>query len=186
MNGRRARRRVLDTAESVIQFAANAANWAPRTKILLLGAFAALSVIVAVPILFQADMPPAAADSTLKCYDSAGNYAPCLTRASAAPSRSNGRTTWTIRPPTWATTALYTTTALYQESSWTTPAVDQPANSPSAPEARRSSKPGKRLALAACGRRLIPCVFSTLRRGLTHIASVAAIMGRARPAREHL
>jgi hypothetical protein len=51
---------------------------------------------------------------------------------------------------------------------------------------RRSSKPEKRLALAACRRRLIPCVFSTLRRGLTHIASVAAMIGQARPAREHL
>ena len=180
MSGRRARRPVLDTAESVIQFAANAANSIPRSKILLLGTFAALPVIVAVPMLFQADMPPAAADSTLKCYDNAGNYQPCLTRASAAPSRFDGRTTWTIRPPTW------TTTALYQEASWATTAVDQPVNSTSAPVARRSGKSGKRLALAACGRHLIPCVFSTLRRGLTHIASVAAIMGRARPAREHL
>ena len=115
MSDRRARRAVSDTAESVIRLAANAANWAPRSKILLLGAFAALSVIVAVPILFQADMPPAAADSTLKCYDSAGNYAPCLTRASAAPARFNSRTTWATRPPTWATTALYTTPALYQD-----------------------------------------------------------------------
>lgn len=180
MSGRRARRPVSDAAESVIQFAAKAANSTPRSKILLLGAFAALSVIVAVPILFRADTPSVAADSTLKCYDSAGNYQPCPTRAIAAPSRFDGRTTWTIRPPTW------TTTALYQESSWATPAVDQPANSPSAPVARRSSKPGKRLALAACGRRLIPCVFSTLRRGFTHIVSVAANMGHARPAGEHL
>jgi hypothetical protein len=180
MSGRRARRPVSDTAESVIQFAANAANSIARGKILLLGAFAALPVIVAVPILFQTDTPPVAADSTLKCYDRAGNYQPCLTQASAAPSRFNGQTTSTIRPPTW------TTTALYQESSWATTAVDQPANSTSAPVARRGSRSGKRLALAACGRRLIPCVFSTLRRGLTHIASVAATMGRARPAREHL
>jgi hypothetical protein len=180
MSGRQARRLVSDTAESLIQFAASAAILAPRGKILLLGAFAALPVILAVPILFQTDMPPVAADSTLKCYDSAGNYEPCLTRASAGPSRFNVRTASTLRPPAW------TTTALYQESSWATPAVDQPANSTSAPVARRSGKSGKRLALATCGRRLIPCVFSTLRRGLTHIASVAAIMGRARPAREHL
>jgi hypothetical protein len=180
MSGRRARQPVLDTAESVIQFATNAANWIPRSGIPLLGAFAALPVIVAIPILFQTDTPPVAADSTLKCYDSAGNYQPCLTQASAAPSRFSGQTTWTLRPPTW------TTAALYQESSWATTAIDQPANSTSAPVARRSGKPGKRLALAACGRRLVPCVFSTLRRGLTHIASVAASMVRARPAREHL
>jgi hypothetical protein len=180
MSSRRARRPVSDAAESVIKFAANTANSIPRSKFLLLGAFAALPVIIAVPILVQTDTLPVAADSTLKCYDRAGNYQPCLTQASAAPSRFNGQTTSTIRPPTW------TTAALYQEASWATTAVDQPANSTSAPVARHSSKFGKRLALAACGRHLIPCVFSTLRRGLTHIASVAASMGRARPAREHL
>jgi hypothetical protein len=33
--------------------------------------------------------------------------------------------------------------------------------------------------LAICRQRLIPCFFSTLRRRLTHIASVAAIVRRA-------
>jgi hypothetical protein len=33
---------------------------------------------------------------------------------------------------------------------------------------------------------LIPCFFSVLRRGLTHIASAAATVGQARSAREHL
>jgi hypothetical protein len=40
--------------------------------------------------------------------------------------------------------------------------------------------------LAICRQRLIPCFFSALRRRLTHIASVAAIVGRARPDRERL
>jgi hypothetical protein len=33
---------------------------------------------------------------------------------------------------------------------------------------------------------LLPCYFSVLRRGLTHIASVAATAGQGRSAREHL
>jgi hypothetical protein len=40
--------------------------------------------------------------------------------------------------------------------------------------------------LAICGRRLLPCFFSALRRGVTHIAFVAATVGQPRPAREHL
>jgi hypothetical protein len=40
--------------------------------------------------------------------------------------------------------------------------------------------------LAICRQRLIPCFFSTLRRRLTHIASVAAVVARARPDRERL
>jgi hypothetical protein len=180
MISRQAWRSVSDRAESVIQFAANATNSIPHSKILLLAAFAALPVIVTVPILFRIDTPSVAADSTLKCYDSAGNHVPCLTQANAAPARVIDRTNSTLRPPAW------TTTALYQEANWaTTSAVDQPADSTSAPltsapVARHGNKFGKRLGLSACGRRLIPCVFSTLRRGLTHIASVAASMGRAR------
>jgi len=151
----------------------------PFGKILFLGAFASLLAVVAVPILFRADMQSAAANRTLNCYDSGGNYEPCVTRASASPSQFNGRTTGAHQPANW------TTTALYQQTIWPTNAVDQPVNwTTSAPPARRSSTPGKRP--ATCGRHLIPCFFSALRRGVTHIASVAATVGQARPAREHL
>ena len=160
----------------------------PFSKILFLGAFASLLVVVAVPILFRADMQSVAANRTLNCYDSAGNYEPCVTRANASPSQFIGRTTGAHQPASW------TTTALYQQAIWRTNAVDQPANwnavdqpanrTTSAPPARRSSTPGKRL--ATCGRRLMPCLFSALRRGLTHVASIAATVGQARSAREHL
>ena len=201
MSGRQVRRPVSDTAKPIIPLAANATNSVPHSKILFLGAFAPLLVVVAVPILFRADMPLVAANSTLNCYDSAGNYEPCVTRASASPSQLNGRTTGAHQPASW------TTSALYQQASWTTTTVDQPANWPttkvdqpanwttsavdqpadrtiSAPATRRSSTPAKRPAI--CGRRLMPCFFSALRRGLTHIAFVAATVGQARPARERL
>jgi hypothetical protein len=161
-------------------FAAKATNSVLAGKILLLGAFAALLVVVAVPILFRVDVPAVAANSTLRCYDSAGNAEPCVTRASASSSQLDGQTT-EAQPASW------TTTALYQQVSLATSAVDQPANwTKSTPAARRSSTQGKRLASTNCGRRLIPCFFSSLRRGLTHIASVAASVGQTRPAREHL
>ncbi len=176
MGGRRVRRPVSDPAETAILLAANAANSVPHSKIVRLGPFAALFVFVAVPI----DMPSVAANSTLKCYDSLGNYEPCVTQAGAAPSRSNGRTAGAHQPASW------TAAAPYQQASWATTAV-QPANwTTSAPPARRISTPLKRPALARCRRRLIPCLFSTLRRGLTHIASAVAVGGQARPAREHL
>jgi hypothetical protein len=178
MSGRRARRPISDTAATIIRFAANATSSVPRSKILLLGALAALLVVVAVPILFRVHMPPVAASSPLKCYDSAGNYKPCLMQASAS---LNDRTTEAHQPASW------TTTALYQQASLATTELDQPASwATSAPAAQRSGTPGKRPALAICGQRFIPCFFSTLRRGLTRIASVAANVGRARPAREHL
>jgi hypothetical protein len=160
-------------------FAAYATSSVPHGKILLLGAFAALLVVVAVPILFRVDVPAVAANSTLKCYDSAGNAEPCVTRASASPSQDD--------PTTGAQPASWTTTALYQQVSLATSAVDQPANwTKSTPAVRRSTMPGKRPGSTDCGRRFIPCFFSSLRRGLTHIASVAASVGQARPAREHL
>jgi hypothetical protein len=175
MSGRQVRRPVSDTAKPIVPLAANATNSVPHSKILFLGAFAPLVVVVAVPILFRVDMPSVA----VNCYDSAGNYEPCVTRASASPSQFNGRTTEAHQPTSW------TTTALYQQAIWPTPIVDQLSNwTTSAPAARRSSTRGKRP--ATCGRRLMPCFFSALRRGLTHIASVAATVGQARPAREHL
>jgi hypothetical protein len=190
MSGRRMRRFVSDTAKPIIPLAAKATNSVPHGKILFLGAFAPLLVGVAVPILFRADMPSVAANSTLNCYDRDGNYETCVTRTSASPSRFNGRTTDAHQAPSWTTTALYQqsiwlTTTVDQSANWITSAVDQPANSTtSPPAARRSSTPGKRPAI--CGRRLIPCFFSALRRGLTHIAYVAATVGQPRPARERL
>jgi hypothetical protein len=176
MSAWRASRPISET-KTVIPLAANATNSVPHSKILVLGAFAALLVVVAVPILFG---PPRAANSTLKCYDSAGNYEPCSTPASAFPPRFNGPTAEADQPPRWATTALY------QPDSRVTSALDQPAGwTTSAPVARRSSTPEKHVALASCEHRLIPCFFSALGRGITHIASVAANVGRARPASEH-
>jgi hypothetical protein len=180
MGGRRARCPVSDTAATVVRFAAGAANLVPHSKILLSGAFAALLVVAAVPILFRVDMPPVAASSPLKCYDSAGKYEPCLTQAGAPLPRLSERTTEAHQPASW------TTTALYQQASLATAEPDQPANwTTSAPAAQHSGTPGKRPAL--CGQRFIPCLFSSLRRGLTRIASAAANVGRSRPAaREHL
>lgn len=179
MGGRRARFPVSDTAATIVRFAARAVNSVPHGKILLSGAFAALLVVAAVPILFRVDMP-VAASSPLKCYDSAGKYEPCLAQAGTPSSRSNDQMTAAHQPASW------TTTALYQQASLATTEPDQPANwATSAPAAQHSGTPGKRPAL--CGQRFIPCLFSTLRRGLTHIASAAANVGRSRPAaREHL
>src|SRR5271169_4922835 len=173
MSGRRVRRAVSETAQTVSPFAANATNSVPHRKILLLAVFATLLVVVTVPILSRTDTLPVVANSTLKCYDSTGNYEPCVTPASASPSRFNGRTTGTHQPPNWAATALYL------QAGWATAAVDQPPNwTTSAPAARQSSTSGKRRALAICGGRLVPCLFSAVRRGLTHIASAAAIVGQ--------
>ena len=186
MSGR-LRRPVSDAAKPIIPLAATATNSVPHSKNLFLGALAPLIVVVAVSILFRAGMP---ANSTLNCYDSAGNYEPCVTRASASPSQFNGRGSGVDQPASWTTTALYQqtiwrTTTIDQQAIWPTTTVDQPANlTTSAPAARRSSTPGKRSAI--CGRRLIPCFFSALRRGLTHIASVAATVGQVRPTRERL
>src|SRR5580704_13418250 len=178
-------RPISGTAETVIPFAPNATHSVRNSKILLLVTFAALLVLVAVPILFRADMPLVTASSTLKCYDSVGNHEPCSMRASASSPRFNGRTIDPHQPPGWTAAALYqpaswTTTTVHQPASWTTTALHQPANgTTTAPAAGRSSTPGRSAGLATCRQRLIPCFFSTLRRRLTHIASVAAIVGRA-------
>ncbi len=100
----------------------SAAKLLPHSKIGFLGAFAPLLMVVAVPILFQTDMPPVASNSTLNCYDSAGNYQSCGTPDGASPSQFNGRTTVAHQLASW------TTTALYQQAIWSTTVVDQPAN----------------------------------------------------------
>jgi hypothetical protein len=167
MSCRRVKRHIL--AETVIPFAVKATSSVPQTKILLLGAFAALLGVVAVPILFRIDRPPAAAGSTLKCYDSDGKYEPCLARASVSPPPFDGRTAEAHQPPSW------TTIALYQQANWPMTEFDEPAGwTTSAPMAQRGSTPGKRPASAVCRQRLIPCLFSALGRGLTHIATAAA------------
>lgn len=201
MSGRRVKWLISGMAEGVMLIAAGAAKFIPRGKILVSGASAALLFVVAVPMLFEAGAPPVAADGTLRCYDGAGNHQPCVTHASAPPARLNRPAIGALRPPSWTTVALYeqsswTTAALDPPSSWATPAVDQqsvattaavdqPENSASAPVARRG-RWGKHSAAAACKRHLIPCFFSTLRKGLTHIASAAANLARVRPAKEHL
>lgn len=176
MSDRQVRRLVSETSKNVFLFATKITS-VPHRKILF-GTFAALFVVAAAPVLFRADMQLDAANSTLKCYDSAGEYEPCGTRAGASPSRFNGRTIRTHLSASWITTALY------PPESWKTAAVVQPENSATnAPLARRSGASRKHLA-SVCGRRLIPCFFSALRRGVTHFASAAA--AQARPVREHL
>ena len=182
------RRPISGTAETDIPLAPNATDSVPNSKILFLGTFAVLLVLVAVPIFLRVDIPQATASSTLKCYDSAGNHEPCLMRALVAPARFDDRTTDPHQPPSWTTTALYqpaswTTAALDQPASWTAPALHQPASwTTPAPAAGRSSTQGRRAGFAICRQRLIPCFFSALRRRLTHIAAVV----RARPDRERL
>jgi len=176
MRDRQLRRAVSDAGKTAFLFAAKI-NSVPHRKILF-GALAALLAVVAVPLLFRGDMQQAAASSTLKCYDSAGEYEPCETRAGASASRVNSRTIAAHLSAGWITTALY------RPESWKTAALEQPENSAAnAPAARRSGTSRKHLA-SACGRRLLPCFFSALRRGVTHFASAAA--AQARPVREHL
>lgn len=188
MSGRRVGRLVAVVAETVIRFAANATNSVQYGKIL--PAFAALLVVVAVPILFRVDIPSVAANTILKCYDSSGNHEPCAAQASVSLPRFDDRTTGVHQPASWATTALnqqesWTTTALNQQESWTTPAVNQPADwKTSTSAARRSGTPRKHQASAICGRRLLRCFFSALRRKVTHFASDAAVEAGALPTRE--
>jgi len=228
MAGRRVKRSVSDRVETVVPSAAKATKSAPHRKIVCLGAFGALLVIAAVPILSPGDMPVEAANGTLKCLDKFGNYEPCVTQASASPASASpapldGRTTaaqqpasrtatapyqpanwtapapsqsarWTApapsQPASWTATVPYqptnwAATAPSQQANWTTVAVDQPANAATtAPAAPRSAASAKRLAAAACRRRLIPCLFSSLRKKLTHIASAVALAGQPRPAKE--
>jgi hypothetical protein len=188
MSVRRVRRLVSVAAETVIPIGANATNSVPRRKILFVGAFAALLlvaalvVVVAFPITSRTDVPP---NGTLKCYDSEGKYQPCLAPASLSSSRFIGRTTGELA--SWTTTALYQV-ALYQGDDHLLNWVDDhPANwTTSAPAAPRSTTSGKHSASARCGRRLLPCFFSAVARGLTHMASVAGTVGPARPARARL
>jgi hypothetical protein len=190
MSVRRVRRPVSVAAETVIPVVANPTNPLPRRKILFLGAFAALIVvaalvgIVAFPIMSQTDASP---NSTLKCYDNEGKYQPCLARASAppSPSRLTGRTTTELA--SWTTTALYQA-ALYQGDDHLVNWVDdRPANlTTSAPAALRNTTSGKHSASARCARHLLPCFFSAMKRGLTHMASVAGTVGQARSARAPL
>ena len=146
MSGQRVRLPVLDSAETVLRFAANATNAVWRSKALLLGALAALLVLAVVPILSRADIPSAAADGTLTCYDSigmpilcrgdkllvaagrtpkcyssAGNYQPCVTRANVSPSRTTAVHQSAVAP----------TTAPYQEASAAAAAPYEEASAPS-------------------------------------------------------
>ena len=185
----RLRVRRLGPGKPINPLAASAVKLLPHSKIGFLGAFAALLMLVVVPILFQIDMPSVAANSTLNCYDSAGNCQPCGAPDGASPSQFNGQTTATYQLAGWTTTALYQqaiwpTTTVDQPANWKTSAADQSADLITRAPAARRSTPGKRSAV--CGRRLIPCFFSAVRRGFTHIASVAATVGRAHPAKEHL
>ncbi len=188
MSSERVRRAVCNTAATIVAFAVRATSSVLRSKGLLLGAFAALLSAVAASTLFRADMPQVAANSTLKCYDRAGNYEPCVTRAHAPAPRFTARTIEVHQPAGWTTAALYqpswAISAVGQATSWSTTTSDQPANGTSAPAARRIAASGKHTTV--CGRRPIPCFFSALRRGFTHIVTVAASVGQGRPVREHL
>jgi hypothetical protein len=186
MNGREVRRPNRDTLETVVSPAAAPPSSVLHGKILPLGAFAALLMAAATLILL---MPSGAGNSTLQCYDRAGNREPCATRASASPTQSDVRTAAVHRPPGWIASALYEPAT--EKPGWNTAAADPPANSTaaapvnpevSAPAVRRA---GRRHLAATCGRRLMPCFFSAVRRGITHLASAAGTMGQAR-AREHL
>jgi hypothetical protein len=191
MRSRRVRRPGSDRAETVIPLGASPTNLIPNSKILFLGAFA--SFVAAVSMLFRAGIPSIEGKGTLNCYDAAGNYEPCATRASASPLQFIGRTTGAVQQ-----SANWTKTALYQQAIWPiapsyqqvirpTTGVYQPANwTTGARAARRSSALGRRPGLVTCERRLIPCFVSALRSGLIHIASVAATVGQARSTREHL
>lgn len=179
MSNREVRRPGSATAETSVPPAAPATHSALQIKILPLGAFAALLTVAATLILL---IPSGPGNSTLKCYDSAGNYEPCGTQASASPVRSESRTAAVHRAPSWIGTALYNLSS--EKPNWEA-ASEQPVNSAiNAPAARRTTR--KHLA-SVCGRRLMPCLFSAVRRGITHLASAAGTMGQARAAaREHL
>lgn len=174
-------RRCLAAAKTVVGFAAGAASFCRHRKILLLAAFVAFLAVAAIPLFSQKNTPPVAASGTLKCYGSAGNYEPCVMAATVPALPLRGRTTPPDQPASW------TVTTLYQQARWSTATADEPANwETSPPAATRSNAQARHASAPACRRKLIPCFFSALRKGLTQIASAAANLGQARPAREHL
>ena len=186
MSGPEVRRPGSATTETSVPPVAPATPSVLQSNILPLGAFAALLLAAATLILL---VPSGAGSSTLKCYDSAGNYEPCGTRASASAARADSRTAAVHRPPGWIVSALYRPSS--EQPGWETadqpvnPITNAPVNSATnLPAARRS---GRKHLASACGRRLMPCFFSAVRRGITHLASAAGAMGPARAAaREHL
>jgi len=177
MRAQPVRRPLSDTAEAASAGPTHLTNLLSNRKILLLGAL--VSLVAAAPILFRGNVPSVAAKGTLNCYDSAGNYQPCETRASAAPPPVSPRTIGYDQPASWIKSALY------QQGIWPTTVVEQSTDlTTSPPPARRSNALGKRQAAAVCGRRLIPCFFSALRKKFTQLASVAATLRQGRA--EHL
>jgi hypothetical protein len=198
MSGRRVGYLVADTAEAVITFAANATNSALYSKILL--TFAVLLAVAAVPMLCRIDIPSAAANSILKCYDNTGNYEPCAARAGAPLSRFVGQTVGANQPAGLATIALnqpenlvttefnqqqnLTTTTLNPQQSPITAAVEPADWKTIAPAARRNSTIRERRASTICERRLIRCFFSALRKKVTHFASAAAVEAGSLPTRK--
>jgi hypothetical protein len=158
MSSRGVMHSVSNAAEKVSPFDAGATNSVFHNIALPVGAFATLLAVVAVPILCRADIPSAAASGVLKCYDSAGNYEPCLTRTSARRIGVDGRAAEAQQPASWITTALA------QPENWTA----------SAPTAWPKSAPRKRPVLAICGRRSITCLFSAFRKTVTRMVSFAA------------
>ena len=93
MSARRVRRPVFRYGQTYHAACSLATNSISHSKVVFLGAFALLVAVAAVPISFRADRSPMKANSTLNCYDSAGNYEPCVTRASVSPSQFNEGTT---------------------------------------------------------------------------------------------
>lgn len=184
MSGPEVRRPGSATTETSVPPAAPGTHSALQSKVLPLGAFAALLTAAAILILL---IPSGPGNSTLQCYDGAGNYEPCGTQASASPARSESQTAAVHRAPSWIATALYKPSAekpSAEKPNWEAAGTEQLVNSAiSAPTARRTTR--KHLA-SACGRRLMPCFFSAVRRGITHLASAAGAIGQARPPREHL
>ena len=187
MSDRAVMRLATDPAATVIPSPAPATHSVLHSKILPLGAFAALLAVAASLILL---MPSGAGNSALKCYDRAGNAEPCGTHASTAPARFDSRTAQVRRPLGWIASALYQPAA--EKPAWEMAALDPPVNSATnapansaanAPAARHS---GRKHLASVCGRRLMPCFFSAVRRGITHLASAAGTMGQGRWAREHL
>jgi hypothetical protein len=186
MSSRRLRLAVVsETADAIIRFAAQATTRVRHSKTLLSGGIAALFVLAAIPLLLQPDQPSVAANSTLKCYDNAGNVEPCGTRAAAPAPRIRERTAEAHPLASWIGTALY------RPQAWQTAEVaqepGQEANLQANPApARRAAAPRKHLASPVCRRHLVPCFFSALRKGVTHLASLAASGAQARSGGQRL